>query len=161
MQHRLALATTLVALVAAAPAAAADAPAHSVTTPGTSTVQVPQNTPHNDAAIAAAIAAARQRAEPDAIAKATTEAQRLAASLGWTIGAMTNVSEATAAPFGFSVYGQDGTFGPGRYCGTIRTAIFHKGKNGRRVFTHRFRSHHGCRIPSSVTQTVNVTFAAA
>jgi len=31
----------------------------------------------------------------------------------------------------------------------------------RAVFTHRFRSHFGCRVPSEVSQTISVTFAAS
>ena len=162
MQHRFALAAaTLAALVLAAPAGAADPP-HSVTAIASSTVQVPQNTAKNDAAIRAAVAAARDKAAPDAIANATIEAQKLAAAAGWTLGAMTSVAELPPSPFGpFSTYGQDGTFGPGKYCGTIRTPIYRKGKNGRRIFTRHFRSHHGCRIPGQVTATLSATFAAS
>ena len=163
MQNRFALAAaTLAALVAAAPAAAADPPAHSVTAIASSEVQVPQNTAKNDAAIAAAVAAALDKAAPDAIARAKIEAQKLAAASGWTLGEMTNVSELPPSPFGpYGNYGQDGTFGPGKYCGTIRTPIFRKGKNGRRIFTRKFRSHYGCRIPAEVTATLSATFAAS
>jgi hypothetical protein len=144
----------------AAPAAA-DTPAHSVTATGTSSVQVPQNTAHNNKAIADAVAAARLKAQPDAIARATIEAQKLAASLGWTLGDMTNVAETPTSYGPFFYYGTDGTFGPGVYCGTVRTAIFRKGKNGRRVFTHKYRSRHTCRIPGEVSTSMTVTFAAS
>ena len=110
--------------------------------------------------IRAAVDVARRKAAPAAVAAAKAEAQRLAAASGLTLlGDVLNVAEQPATPFG-PFYGVDGTFGPGKYCGTIRTPIFKRNSKGRRVFTHKFRSHFGCRVPPEVVLTVAVTFAA-
>jgi Protein of unknown function (DUF541) len=158
---RLFIAATALALLVGAAPALAQAPERSVTASASASVPVSKHVAKNSPAIRAAVEAAREKAGPRAIALATEEARRLAAAAGLTLGALTGISEQPASPFGpFSNYGTDGTFGPGKFCGKIRTAIFRRDKNGRRVFTHRFRTHFGCRIPPQVTTTVSVTFAA-
>ena len=118
----------------------------------------------NSKAIGAAVEAARDKAIPQAIAKAREEAQRLAAAGGLTLGPLLSVSEPEPSPFfGGPVgaaYGAEGTFGPGKFCGTIRTPVRRRNAQGRLVSTGRFRSHFGCRVPSEVAQTVSATFAA-
>ena len=147
--------------VAAAPAAAQQqAPPKSVTAIATGTVLIARDTPKNNGAIAKAVAAARAKAGPAAVSDAKVEAQRLAAAAGLTLGELTSVAEQAPSPYGPFVFGLDGTFGPGKYCGTIRTAIFRKTSSGRRVFTHRFRSHFGCRIPRQASVTLSATYAA-
>jgi hypothetical protein len=149
----------LFTLVSAA-SALADPPARSITAVATADVAVSKHVAQNNAAVAAAIEAARRQAGPQAIALATAEAQRLAAAAGFTLGAMLSVAEQSPSPFGPFAYGIDGTLGPGKWCGQIRTPIFHKAKSGRRVFTHRFRKHFGCRIPPEASVTISATFAA-
>ena len=87
----------------------------------------PCRTSRRQQAIAAAVEAARNRAIPLAIASAREEAQRLAAAGGLTLGPLVSVSEPEPSPFfGGPVgaaYGAEGTFGPGRFCGQIRTPI--------------------------------------
>lgn len=170
LTHRSVFAATLVAsLLAAAPAFAADAPPppppaprHTVTALGNAVIAVAPTTAHDNTAIRAAVAAARDKAGPAALSDATIEAQKLAASAGWTLGETLNIAEVQPSPFTpFSVYGADGTFGPNQYCGTIRTPIFRRSKTGRRMYTGRSHSHYGCRIPTAVTSTLSVTFAAS
>ena len=161
MRLFIAIATAVTLLAGAAPALA-QAPERSVTAVATANVPVAKNVAKNSPAIRAAVEAAREKAGPAAIALAKEEAQRLAAAAGLTLGPLTSVAEQPASPFGpFSNYGADGTFGPGKFCGKIRTPIFRRDKHGRRVFTHRFRTHFGCRIPPQVSTTVSVTFAAS
>jgi hypothetical protein len=64
----------------------------------------------------------------------------------------------TKVPYGpyFGIYG---TFGPDRFCGTIRTAKFKRDKNAKRKRVGT-RTRHTCRVPPTVTSTVMVTFAA-
>lgn len=152
-------AVVLAALAAAVPASAADPPARTVTAVASASVKVKKDVAQTDAAIGAAVEAARAKVGPAAVANATEEAQRLAAAGKLTLGPLISIAESPPFPFGpYAPYGVDGTFGPGKFCGTIRTPIFHKGKNGRRVFTHKFRSHPGCRVPPQVTATISATF---
>ena len=151
----------LAVLITAVPAAAQEAPARSVTAVATASIEVPKETAKNNAAIAAAVLAARQKAGPAAVVNVKAEAQRLATAAGLTLGELVTVAELQPSPFGpFGAYGEEGTFGPGRFCGTIRTPIYHTTKAGRRVFTRKFRKHFGCRIPSRVQMTISATFAA-
>ncbi len=146
-------------LTAAVPAFAADPPTRTVTAVAAASVKVQKDVAQTDAAIAAAVEAARAKVGPAAVANATEEAERLAAAGKLTLGPLISIAESQPFPYGpFAAYGLEGTFGPGKYCGAIRTPIFRKGKNGRRVFTRKFRSHHGCRVPAQVTATISVTF---
>jgi hypothetical protein len=162
-----ALAAASAVLLAVPPAEAqapAPVPARTITAIAAGRVTIDRDhVAKNSKAIAAAVEAARNRAIPLAIANAREEAQRIAAAGRLTLGALVSVSEPPPSPFfGGPVgaaYGAEGTFGPDRYCGQIRTPITRRNANGRRVFTGRFRSHFGCRIPSEVAQTVTATFA--
>ena len=112
--------------------------------------------------IKAAVEAAREKAGPLALANAREEAQRLATAAGMTLGDLQSVSEQSVGPFGygpFGGYGLEGTFGPGKFCGTIRTPVFRRAPSGRRIFAHRFRKHFGCRVPSQVIITLSATYA--
>jgi hypothetical protein len=158
-----ALAATL--LVAPAAHAQAPAPTRTITATATGRATVDKHVAKRSKAIAAAVAAARDRAIPLAISNAREEAQRLAAAGGMALGPLVSVAEPQPSPFfGGPVggaYGAEGTFGPGRFCGQIRTPIRRRNARGRLVFSGRFRSHFGCRIPSEVAQTVTVTFAVS
>ena len=158
-----ALAATTAALLAV-PAATAQAPAPSpartVTATAAGRVTVPRDVAKNSKAIGAAIEAAHDRAVRLAIANAREEAARVAAASGLTLGALVSVAEPQPSPFfgGTSVYGADGTFGPGRFCGQIRTPIRRRTAQGR-LRTVGSRAHFGCRIPPEVSQTISATFA--
>ena len=144
------------------PAAQAQAPAKSVTASGVASVAVKPDDRTSNASIKAAVEAANTSAQPKAIAEAREQATTLAAAAGLTLGAIISVSDAPATPFYgpyFAPYTQ-GTFGPGKYCGTVRTPHLKHLSNGktRRVFG---KPHRVCRIPPSVTVSVTVTFAAS
>src|SRR4051812_22338533 len=163
-----AAAAVAAALLAAPPAGAqapAPAPARTITAIAAGRATVNKDVAQNSKAIAAAVEAARDRAVPVAIANAREEAQRLAAAGGLTLGPLVSVSEPQPSPFfGGPVgaaYGAEGTFGPGKFCGRIRTAIRRRNAQGRLVSTGRFRSRFGCRVPSEVAQTVTATFAVS
>ena len=162
----LAAAVVTVAFLAAPAAEAqapAPAPARTITAIAAGRATVNKDVAQNSKAIAAAVEAARNRAIPLAIASAREEAQRLAAAGGLTLGPLVSVSEPEPGPFfGGPVgaaYGAEGTFGPGRFCGQIRTPIRRRDARGVLRNTGRVRSRFGCRVPGEVAQTVSATFA--
>src|SRR4051812_9634306 len=161
------LAAALAAALLAAPAAHAQAPApgRTITAVASGRVTVNSKVARNSRAIAAAVDAARDRAIPLAMAKAREEAQRLASAGGLTLGPLVSVSEPQPSPFfggpGGGPYGTEGTFGPGKFCGQIRTPIRRRNAAGQLRNTGRVRSRFGCRVPAEVTQTVSATFAAS
>jgi Protein of unknown function (DUF541) len=137
--------------------AAAQQPARTVEATGVASakVQAPKDRTH-EAPIRAAVEAAEKKAVPLAMADARSKAALLAQLSGLTLGAVVSVSDTNPSPYGPFFYG---TFGPDRFCGTIRTTVFKRGKDGKR---HRVgtRTRHTCRVPSTVTSTLTVTFAA-
>jgi len=151
----------LFAVPAATAQAPAPAPGRTVTATAAGRVTIPRGVARNSKAIGAAVEAAHDRAVRLAIANAHEEAVRLAAAGGLTLGALVAVAEAQPSPFfgGSSVYGADGTFGPGKFCGQIRTPIRRRTASGR-LQTVGSRAHFGCRIPPEVSQAVSATFAA-
>src|SRR3954466_6232424 len=118
-------------------------------------VKAPRDRRH-EAPIRAAVEAAEAKALPRALAEARSKAADLARLSRPTIGALVSISDTASSPSGPFFYG---TFGPDRFCGTIRTSIFKRGKDGKR---HRVgtRTRHTCRGPPTATSTVSVTFAA-
>ena len=150
----------LFAVPAATAQAPAPAPGRTITATAAGRVTIPRDVARNSKAIGAAVEAAHDRAVRRAIANAREEAVRLAAAGGLTLGALVAVAEAQPSPFfgGSSVYGADGTFGPGRFCGQIRTPIRRRTASGR-LQTVGTRAHFGCRIPPEVSQTISATFA--
>jgi hypothetical protein len=158
--HRF-LVAALAAAVVPAPGAAAQQPApdRTVGAQGVASVKViaPKDRQH-EAPIRAAVAAAENKALPRAIAAAREHAALLARLSGLTLGPVVSISDVPSSPFG-PYFGGYGTFGPDRFCGTVRTAVFKKNKAGKRVRVGS-RTRHTCRVPSIVTSTVTVTFAA-
>ena len=150
----------LFAVPAATAQAPAPAPGRTITATAAGRVTIPRDVARNSKAIGAAVEAAHDRAVRLAIANAREEAVRLAAAGGLTLGALVAVAEAQPSPFfgGSSVYGADGTFGPGKFCGQIRTPIRRRTASGR-LQTVGSRAHFGCRIPPEVSQTISATFA--
>jgi len=145
--------------LAAASASAADGPSQTVSAVGGAAVKVVRPAHKSDASIRKAVDAAREKVYPAAVASARQEAQRLASALGVQLGALQTVAEQSNFPFGPSnVAGLDGTFPNGKFCGTVRVAVFKQTKDGRRPIPGKFRKHFGCRVPPSVTLTVTATF---
>jgi hypothetical protein len=135
------------------------APERSVAAQGVASVKVvaPKDRQH-EAPIRAAVEAAEAKALPRAVAAARETATELAKLAGLTLGPIISISDAPSSVYG-PFFGFYGTFGPDRFCGTIRTPVFKRNKAGRRVRTGT-RTRHTCRVPATVTSTVTVTFAA-
>jgi len=152
------VASTVAMLLPASALAQTPGPDRTIEATGVASVKVkaPSDRTH-EAPIRAAVEAAEEKALPRAVAEARSKAADLARLSGLTLGAIVSVSDAAQSPYG--PFGYYGTFGPDRFCGTIRTAVFRRGKDGKR---HRVgtRTRHTCRVPPTVTSTVSVTFAA-
>jgi post-segregation antitoxin (ccd killing protein) len=155
----------LIAAPAAGAQAPAPAPARTITAVAAGRVTLDRDVAQNSRAIGAAVEAARNRAIRVAIANAREEAQRLAAAGGLTLGPLVSVAEPQPSPFfggpGGATYGAEGTFGPGKFCGQIRTPIRRRDARGVLRNTGRVRVRFGCRVPSEVAQTVSATFAVS
>ena len=167
---RTVLAAAAASLVCASPAAAqaptpppvAPLPPTTVTVTGTGTVKPTPADRKSNASIAKAVAAAKAAAAPKAIADGRLRATNVAALNGLRLGALLAITEGSTSgspfffigPFG----GQDGTFGPGRYCGTIRRSIFRTDSAGKR---HRVRTRaiRTCRVPTQVSVSYGMTFS--
>jgi hypothetical protein len=138
--------------------ASAAAQGRTVEATGVASVKVdaPKDRTH-EAPIRAAVEAAEAKALPRALADARAKAFELAKLSGLTLGGVESISDAPASPYG--PFGFYGSFGPDRFCGTIRTSVFKRGNDGKR---HRVgtRTRHTCRVPPTVTSTLTVTFAA-
>ncbi len=158
----LAAGATAVLLLAPSASAQAPAPANTITAIAAGRIAVDRDVAQNSKAIGAAVEAAHDRAVRRAIANAREEGARMAAAGGLTLGALVSVAEVQPNPFfGGQIggaYGGDGTFGPGKFCGTIRTAVRRRDASGR-LRTIRTRTRFGCRIPGEVVQSVSATFA--
>ena len=135
------------------------APERTVAAQGLASVKVvaPKDRTH-EAPIRAAVEAAEAKALPRAMAAAREKATTLARLSGLTLGAIVSVSDAQTSPYG--PFGFYGTFGPDRFCGTIRTAVFRTDKATGKRKRVGFRTRHTCRVPSTVTSSLTVTFAA-
>jgi hypothetical protein len=151
------VASTVAVLLPASAHAQTPGPDRTLEATGVASVKVkaPSDRTH-EAPIRAAVEAAEAKALPRALAEARSKAADLARLSGLTIGAIVSISDTASSPYGPFFYG---TFGPDRFCGTIRTSVFKRGKDGKR---HRVgtRTRHTCRVPPTVTSTVSVTFAA-
>ena len=87
------------------------------------------------------------------------EGHELARLSGLTLGAIVSVSDAQVSPYG--PFGFYGTFGPDRFCGTVRTAVIRTDKKTGKRKRVGFRARHTCRVPATVTSSLTVTFAAS
>lgn len=146
--------------VLSASTAQAQTPAKTVTAQGVATVKVvaPKDRTH-EGPIRAAVEAAEAKALPRAIAGAREKAAELARLSGLTLGAVVSISDAQTSPYG-PFFGFYGTFGPDRFCGTVRTGVFKTDKQTGKRTRVGTRTHHACRVPPTVTSSVTVTFAA-
>jgi uncharacterized protein YggE len=161
-----ALAVVAVALAVATPALAAST-GQTITATGTGRVKVKPANRHSNASISAAEKAAQKASVPLAIADAKSDAEQYAAAAGLTLGPLVSISdEVSDFPYGpfFGDTYQQGPFGPGKYCGTVRIAVLKRTKNaaGRIIVkVARFRKVHRCVVPSPVTTTLAVTYSAS
>jgi len=135
------------------------APERSVAAQGAASVKVvaPKDRQH-EGPIRAAVEAAEAKALPRAVADARAKATELAKLAGLTLGPVISISDSPTSIYG-PFFGFYGTFGPDRFCGTIRTPVFKRNKAGKRVRAGT-RTRHVCRVPPTVTSTVTVTFSA-
>jgi uncharacterized protein YggE len=134
-------------------------PATTVTVTGSASVKPTPLNRRSSPSIAKAVRDAKAAATPLALADGRARAAELATQSGLVLGALLGITEGTTSPFGFfgPSYGQEGTFGPGRFCGTVRQPIFRRTPNGgRRVV--RFRTRHTCRTPPRVVANLGLTF---
>jgi uncharacterized protein YggE len=162
MRWQIGLATVAAAAVLVPAAAAQSPPAKSVTTIGIGTASVKPKDRKDNASIKEAVEAADAAARPKAINEARERATELAQAAGLTLGGITSVSEASSFPYygPFGVpYGLQGTFGPGKFCGTIRSSHRVTDSKGR-VRRVLGKPHRVCRFPSSISVSLTVTFAA-
>jgi hypothetical protein len=98
---------------------------------------------------------AKRAAFPKAVAKARAEARALAKAAGLELGGPLGIAR-DSAPLGY--WEPDtGRFGPGRWCGTIRTRRTVTLSDGTedRVMVSR----HRCQVPRDQSVRVTVTFA--
>lgn len=161
LRRGLLTAALLTAALAAPAAATAQAPAPgpgTVSAIGTSSVTPKPADANSNDSIAAAVREARRAAIPRAVSDARNRAALLAAAGGLKLGALIGLADVSSSPFFGSPFGQDGTFGPGRFCGPVarfRTTRTSDGRVRRRVVGRTRR----CRVPRQVTATETVTFA--
>jgi hypothetical protein len=165
---RTVLAVALAAFLAGCLAAAANAqapapaaPARTLVSVGTGTVKVTPKDRTSNPSILAAVEAAETRALPAALAEAREEATKLAAAAGVTLGPLVSLSNTATSNGGYFVglyYPTTGTFGPGKFCGNVRTRPVTVGKDGKRHLG-KVRTRRTCRIPSVVQRSVQLTFA--
>ena len=165
--HRpLALAATVTGLALGMPAAAEaqSASPQTVTAVGTGEVRPTPSDRDDNEAIRRAVAAARQEAVPVALASARRRAVELGYASGLHVGGTLAISE-SQSPFSGPFYGpfpsDQGTFGPGRYCGRVPRYRTRRNASGRIVSRTRIGSRRVCRIPSRIFVSLSVTYAAA
>jgi len=159
----IAVAGAAMALAAAGPASAQQPgpPLHTITVLGTAQVKPTPRDRTSNASIAKAVADARAAAVPKAIADGNRRAASLAAAAGLPLGPLASISDVAGAfPFGFPGQGsEDGTFGPGRFCGFVRRSTVRVDANGRRtrVPGKRVRT---CRIPAQIASSLTMVFTS-
>lgn len=157
------VATAVAAAPAAAQAPAAPSPpARTITVTGSAQVKAQPRNRNSNASIKKAVANARRKAIPLAIGNGRGRALQLSQLSGLAIGELIAIAETTPGPpfFAGPYGGEDGTFGPGQYCGTVRRPIFRVDAQGRRRVVGT-RSRRQCRIPPFVSANLTMVFSAA
>jgi uncharacterized protein YggE len=152
------LSSCVLALLAAAPAAAA--PGNTVTATGTGQARVRPANRHNNASIRTAYNAASKASIGGAIRDAKERALDYSRALGLTLGSVLSVSDAQTNGF----YGPGpgsfyGPFGPDQFCGTLRQPIIKR--SGHRIKVVGTRKVHRCFVPSFAFTTLTVTYSAS
>lgn len=145
----------------AAPAVAQQpAAGKSVQVVGVGEADVKPENRRNNASIQRAVDEAEAAALPRAFEAARMRAAELARLSGLTLEEITAVSDVPTSPYGPFGFGPlEGTFGPGRWCGTIRRPVFRR-DNGRRRRVGT-RTRRVCHFPSEVYVSLTVTYAAS
>ena len=144
--------------LAAAPAHAQQ-PATTLTANGLGEAKPEPENRRSDRSIREAVAAANAKALPDAMANARAHAAELAAAAGVTLGPLVSIADSPNNGYPF-FYGQNGTFGNGRYCGQVRnthTVV----RNGVRRRVAGKGTHRVCRVPPEVYASVALTFSVS
>ena len=168
---RIVAAVALVAFLAGVLAAVANAqqpapaPQRTLFAAGVGTVPVTPEDKNSNDSIKAAVADASAKALPAAIQDARTQAGQLAAAAGVTLGPLVSVSNEALPALGGNVfygpiYPATGSFGPGKYCGTVRSRSVRIGKDGKRHYG-KVKARRTCRVPPVVQRAVALTFALA
>jgi len=159
-RHCLVASVAICVLSASSAQAQTPAPERTVAAQGVASVKVvaPKDRAH-EGPIRAAVEAAEAKALPRAIAGARENAAELARLAGLQLGPIVSISDAQSSPYG-PFFGFYGTFGPDRFCGTVRTSVFRTDKKTGKRKRVGTRSRHTCRVPPTVTKAVTVTFAA-
>lgn len=155
--------TVAVGLAAAGPAAAQQQqqqPPSTITTTGNATVKPEPADRMSETSIATAVREAKKKLLPLAAAAARARAVEIGQATGLTVGAVQSVSDAPFSPFFGNNFGEDGTFGPGRFCGTVGRFKFIR-RDGRIVGRRRIGSRKSCRVPSRIATTLSITYAAS
>lgn len=167
-RRRTVLAIAVASLACASPAAAQapvpppPLPPTTVTVTGTGTVKPTPANRKDNASIAKAVAQAKTAAAPLAVADGRARAANVAALNRLTLGTLLAITEGPTGPTPFFFVGpygsQDGTFGPGKFCGTIRRAIYKRDSAGKRKRAGS-RAIRSCRVPAQVAVSYGMTFA--
>jgi uncharacterized protein YggE len=108
----------------------------------------------SSASIRRAMDAARTAAGPVALAQARADADRLAHAAGIPLGALFSIAE-VRQPFD---YPGAGSFGPGRFCGTIRRSIFRRDPATGRPRIVRRVSERRCYFSPTLSVGLRVTY---
>lgn len=156
-----AVATPVAAVPAAARAPVSPPPApHTLTVVGSAQVKPAPRNPRSNASIKKAVADAQREAIPLALANGRGRAAQLSQLAGLVIGEMIAIAAtpAPAPPFFGPFGGEEGSFGPGKYCGTVRRPIFRKDAQGRRRVVGT-RSRRQCRVPPFVSANLTMVFS--
>jgi len=110
----------------------------------------------SSASIRAALQSARIAATPEALGKARADAAALAAAAGQPLGALFAIAEIRRPQQDFSW--SLGSFGTGRYCGTVRRGIYRRDPaSGRRRLVRRVTQRR-CFYPFALDVALRVTF---
>jgi hypothetical protein len=159
-----ALVAFLAGILSAVANAQEPAPQRTVVAAGVGTVPVTPKDKNDNDSIKAAVAAANAKALPVAIQDARTQAGQLAAAAGVTLGPLISITNQAQPSLGGVYYGPiypaTGSFGPGKYCGTVRTRSVRIGKDGKRHYG-KPKAHRTCRVPAVAQRAVALTFALA
>ena len=161
----LACAITAAAALAATPATAqvAAPPPNTISVNGSAQIEPKPFDKKSNTSIKKAVAAARAKAVPLAIANGRARAATLSQLGGLPLGALISISETPSGPpffFGGGPFGDDGSFGPGEFCGTVRRPITRRDASGRRKVVAT-RSSRVCRVPRFVTSSLVMVFSTA
>jgi uncharacterized protein YggE len=151
----------VVAGLAGAPAVAQQpAAGKSVQVLGVGEADVEPENRRSNASIQRAVDEAEAEALPRAFEAARLRATELARLSGLTLGEIIAVSDVPASPYGPFGFGPfEGTFGPGRWCGTIRRPVVRRVDGRRRRVGTRTRRV--CHFPSEVYVSLTITYAAS